>query len=109
MSNFHLLSGVPQGLVLDLVLFLTFICDISRNLKSDFLIYVDDIKITKKIRNVLDVISQREDLRKLHRLGKTNRMSYKHGQTKVWQKKQFISLEKQILLKRRSLPKIWVF
>ena len=67
------------------VLFLMFIFDISEDLESDVLIYVEDTKVIKKIRYVKDVISLQEDLYKLNRWGETNRMSYNGdmGRTKI--------------------------
>ena len=73
---FHLVSGVPQGSVLGPVLFLIFISDIGEDLDSDVLIYVDDTKVIRKIKNIEDVINLQEDLLKLYRWGEENKMSY---------------------------------
>ena len=78
-SIFTLLSGVPQGSVLDPVLFLIFISDISEGLESDIFIYVDDTKAVKKIESVEDVIKLQEDLYKLHQWSLTNNMVYNGG------------------------------
>ena len=79
-SVFLLLSGIPQGSVLGPILFLIFISDITKNLETDVLIYVDDTKTLKRIRDTQDVVNLQADLDRLHQWGIKNNMKY-NGET----------------------------
>ena len=46
------LSGVPQGTVSGLKLFLIYIDDITRNIESQCKLFADDMKVCKVLRNV---------------------------------------------------------
>ena len=72
-SVFLLLSGIPQGSVLGPILFLIFISDITENLETDVLIYVDDTKTLKRIHDTQDL---QADLDRLHQWGIKNNMKY---------------------------------
>ena len=43
------MSGIPQGLVLELVLFLVFIEDLEEGLMSEVLKFADDTKIFRRV------------------------------------------------------------
>lgn len=49
-----MISGVPQGTILGPIMFIIFVNDFSTNVTSTVKIYVDDIKIYRKI-NVPEV------------------------------------------------------
>jgi len=54
-------SGVPQGSVLGPLLFLAYVNDIWRNMKSTITLFADDCVIYRKIRN-------NEDMEKLQKV-----------------------------------------
>ena len=45
-------SGVPQGTILDLILFLIYVNDISSNNCSTLRVFVDDIKVYREPSNI---------------------------------------------------------
>ena len=58
-------SGVPQGTVLSLVLFLAFINDLLKCVKSNARLFADDCMLYREIDNETDCASLQSDLRKL--------------------------------------------
>ena len=59
------LSGVPQGSVLGLVLFLIFINDLLDNIRSSVCLFADDCVLYKNIRSLQDCLILQEDLTSL--------------------------------------------
>ena len=59
------LSGVPQGSVLDTILFLIYINDLEEDISSKVLKFADDTQIFSKFANDTDKQSLQEDLDKL--------------------------------------------
>ena len=52
------LSGVPQGTVLDPILFLIYINDISRNITSQTKLFADDMKVYRVLRDSKDDVEE---------------------------------------------------
>ena len=58
-------SGVPQGTVLGLTLFLIYINDIADNITSNIRLFADDCVLYRTINSTSDNITLQEDLNKL--------------------------------------------
>jgi hypothetical protein len=62
-EKIHVTSGIPQGTVLDPIMFLVYINDINEYIKHSTLrLFADDSIIYKTIRNKEDTQKQQEDL-----------------------------------------------
>ena len=61
----RLTSGVPQGSVLGLLLFLAYVNDIWRNTESTIRLFADDCVIYRKIINNEDIKNLQKDLDRL--------------------------------------------
>ncbi|XP_065645614.1 uncharacterized protein LOC136076078 [Hydra vulgaris] len=55
-------SGVPQGLVLEALSFVAYINDISNKIKSGCKVFANDTKILKAIKNANDIIELQQDI-----------------------------------------------
>ena len=69
-------SGVPQGTVLGPILFLAFINDLPRSVKSNTRLFADDCVIYRSVKAEEDCISLQEDLAKLQHWENTWCMSF---------------------------------
>lgn len=65
-KEYEVKFGVPQGSHLGPVLFNILINDIADNLKSEYLLYADDMKIYRKIAAEDDIRALQQDLDKLY-------------------------------------------
>jgi len=58
-------SGVPQGSVLGLVVFLLYVNDIPSVVNSNLVLYADDIKLYRIIKSEADIAQLQEDINSL--------------------------------------------
>jgi len=70
------LSGIPQGTVLNPLLFLIYINDIVLGIDSDICLFADDCILYREIRNSCDSASLQSDINKLHRWSYKWQMSF---------------------------------
>ena len=61
-SSRPVLSGVPQGSILGPILFVLFINDLPQGM----IIYADDTKVWRSIRNEEDIVQLQNDINNLH-------------------------------------------
>jgi hypothetical protein len=69
-------SGVPQGTILGLLLFLFYINDLPENVKANVKLFVDDCLLYKEINNISDGQYLQNDLRALESLENEWQMSF---------------------------------
>lgn len=68
-------SGVPQGSNLGPYLFLLYVYDVHSQLSSNSLLYADDMKIYREIRNQNDVNALQDDVNTLVEWGEENQLA----------------------------------
>ena len=74
--NFQVTSGVPQGSVLGPLLFLIYVDDITREIKSDIRLYADDTLLCHNIENDNDAAIFQSDILKLSAWAKKWKMVF---------------------------------
>jgi len=79
----RVMSGVPQGSILGPLLFLTYINDIWRNIKSKIILFADDCIIYRKILNIKDVEKLQKDLDRLGDWAEKNEMKINPNKSKA--------------------------
>ena len=72
----RVLSGVPQGTVLGPLLFLTYINDITNDIKGQIRLFADDALLYHPIKTVADGCVLQGDLNSLHRWSKRWKMAF---------------------------------
>ena len=70
------LSGVPQGTVLGPLLFLCYINDLPRSIKSEVRMYADDTLVYNVINSINDCIQLQNDLILLEKWAKVWQMQF---------------------------------
>ena len=76
------LSGVPQGSVLDPILFLIYINDLEDDISSKELNFADDTKVFRKVTNYTDKQSLQDDLDNLVKWSEKWQMLFNFGKCK---------------------------
>ncbi|RYA69761.1 reverse transcriptase family protein, partial [Enterobacter cloacae complex sp. 2DZ2F20B] len=65
-------SGVPQGSILGPLFFVIYINDVVRDIKSNVLMYADDLKIFREVNSFEDCLSLQNDLHTFHNWSNSN-------------------------------------
>ena len=76
-------SGVPQGSVLDPLLFLLYINDLPENIQSQVRLFADDTAVYLTVTNMHDSQVLQSDLESLQHWERTCDMEFKQGKCQV--------------------------
>ena len=76
------LSGVPQGSVLEPILFLVYINDLDKGVTGRILKFADDTKLFRKTKEIGDKCKLQDDIDKLVRWSEKWQMLYNFGKCK---------------------------
>ena len=76
------LSGVPQGSVLGPILFLVYINDLEEGLTGKILIFADDTKLFRKVKEIGDKQKLQDDIDKLVKWSEKWQMLFNFGKCK---------------------------
>jgi Reverse transcriptase (RNA-dependent DNA polymerase). len=76
-------TGVPQGANLAALLFAIYINDIAKTIRSEVLLYADDVKLIKTIRSITDAHSLQRDLDQLCLWCNCNKLQLSTGKCRV--------------------------
>ena len=79
----NVISGVPQGSVLGLILFLLYINDIPTVVDSHPLLFADDIKLYRRIQSENDIIQLQKDINNLLNWSNTWLLNFNMPKCKV--------------------------
>ena len=83
-KEIKLVSGVPQGSNLAPLLYIIFINDVLNCIKnSEFLLYIDDMKLYKSIENLDDVHLFKEDIQNIINLNNDNGLKFNISKCKI--------------------------
>ena len=80
-------SSVPQGSVLEPLLFTIFINDMPKRIKNECRLYADDSKLIGIIENVEDVNHFQNDKDRVQEWTKTSQMSFNYDKCKMMHSK----------------------
>ena len=64
-------NGVPQGSVLALIIFLVYVNDMTEGVSSYIILFADDAKLLRKIRNHKDCEELQNDINKIYEWSNT--------------------------------------
>ena len=77
------ISGIPQGSVLGPILFIIFINDLPKEVKSYIKIFADDTKLFRAIKNIKDIDGIQQDITKLTEWSIRWQLMFNDGKCKV--------------------------
>ena len=83
LSEVRLTSGVPEGIVLGPLVFLAYVNDIGRNIKSTIRLFADDCVIYRKITKDEDMINLQGDVDRLGEWAVVNAMKINPSKSKA--------------------------
>ena len=80
----NIFGSVPQGSILSALLFLIYLNDIDKNIKSDMFLFADDVALLNKFKNKNDLeIELNSDLKQLNKWAQTWSMDFNPNKTEM--------------------------